>query len=285
MTTSQNARQAEFWNAEPGRNWAAWQRDLDHVSSAVLDLLLAAAMPQPGENVLDIGCGAGTSTFTIGAKVAPGGRVLGVDISQPLVARAEERKAGNETGAGVSFTLADAQEHPFERGMFDLAVSRFGVMFFADSVAAFANVGTALRTGGRLAFAAWAGPEHNPWFTVPQRAAVARLGPVAPAPAEAPGPLAFRDAERVLAILERAGFSDGRASGKDFEMHHPGGLDAAVNLLANVGPINGVVREKQGTPEDKAAILDAVAAEFDGYRSDDGIRIPGRVNIFTARMA
>lgn len=282
MAVSGNAQQVEFWNAEPGQNWVKWQPDLDRICADVTDLLIGAADLKAGGRVLDIGCGAGATTFAFADIVAPRGNVLGVDISEPLLGRAEERRL--ELGAGnVAFELADAQDHPFDRGAFDVAVSRFGVMFFSDTVAAFRNIASALDRGGRFVFVAWAGPEHNPWFTEPQRAAVARLGPVEPSAPEAPGPMAFRDTDRVLSLLAKAGFSDSGREIVDVDLHHPGGLDAVMRLVGHVGPIARMMREKKGSPEDRDAIFATIASAFESYRTADGIRIPARVSVFQAR--
>jgi SAM-dependent methyltransferase len=282
MPQDDNAAQAEFWNARPGQNWVTFQSDLDAMHEAVNALLVEVAAPRSGERVLDIGCGAGASSFALAGEVAPSGHVLGVDISAPLVARAEERR--RELGLdGVEFVVADAQSHRFEPGRSDLAASRFGLMFFSDPVAAFRNIAAALRPGGRLAFAAWDRAEDNPWFVWPLRVAEARLGAGTPQPPDAPGPLAFRDRFRVAAILEAAGFADAAGESRAVELHHPGGLEAVMRLAAQVGPVARLVREKAAAPEDVAAIAEATAAEFARFRTADGIRIPARVNLFTAR--
>jgi hypothetical protein len=156
-------------------------------------------------------------------------------------------------------------------------------MFFADPVAAFRNIARALAPGGRLVFVAWAGPEHNPWFTIPQRAAVARLGPVEPTPPEAPGPMAFRDAARVTGLLEAAGLRDARAEAIDLGLANPGGLDAVMSLVGSIGALPRVLREKGGTPEDRAAILADVRATLARYATPEGIRLPARVIVYSAR--
>lgn len=282
MTISPNAGQVEFWNAEPGRNWVAHAADMDAMMRGILDLLMAAAAPHPGERALDIGCGAGASTFALAEAVGPTGAVLGLDISAPLLERAEAHCAGRGA-TNVRFERADAQDHPLAPEGFDLAASRFGVMFFADPVAAFRNVRTALRPGGRIAFVAWAGPEVNPWFATPQRIAVARLGPVDPVPPEAPGPMAFRDADRVCGILTAAGFEDVVGETVATHQHHPGGVEAVIRLARDVGPTSRVLRERNGTPEDQAAILAALAEDFAQYSGPDGIKIPAAINVFTGR--
>ncbi|TFG97014.1 MAG: class I SAM-dependent methyltransferase, partial [Myxococcales bacterium] len=124
------------------------------------------ARPAPGESVLDIGCGCGQTSVQLKERVGPKGSVLGVDISTPMLERARARAAGLPN---LRFTNADAQTHSFDE-RFDLAFSRFGVMFFADPVAAFANVHRALRPGGRVAVVCWQGIDRNPWLLVPLRA-------------------------------------------------------------------------------------------------------------------
>jgi SAM-dependent methyltransferase len=281
MVHASNADQAAFWNDQPGRNWVARQADLDTMIREVTDRLLAACAPEPGGTVLDVGCGAGTSTFALAEAVAPSGSAHGLDLSGPLIGRAEERR--RELGLGnVTFEIGDAQVHAFERGRFDLAASRFGIMFFADPVAAFRNIATGLRPGGRMVVVAWAGPEANPWFVMPHQAAVERLGPAPQMPPEAPGPMAFRDIPRVLGLLEAAGLERCRGEGLDVELHHPDGLEAALDLAGHIGPIPRMLRDKGGTPEDRAAILDRLRAGFERFRSSDGIRVPARINLFSA---
>ena len=280
MTECSNADQAEFWNAQPGQNWVKHQVDLDALHANVLELLLAACAPKAGERVLDLGCGAGASSFAFAAAVAPTGHVRGVDISVPLIRRARERM--DELGVdNVAFDVADAQDHPFKRQGFDLAASRFGLMFFSDPVAAFRNIAAGLRSGGRIVFAAWAGPEDNPWFAWPQRIAIARLGAVAPTPPDAPGPMAFRDIGRVRAILADAGFSRPHGERVAVDLHLPGGIEAAARL-AQVGPAARILREKNGTAEDLRAITEKIAEELAQFRSADGIRIPACINLFRA---
>ncbi|HET9068319.1 MAG TPA: class I SAM-dependent methyltransferase, partial [Amaricoccus sp.] len=129
---------------------------------------------------------------------------------------------------------------------------------------------------------AWAGPEHNPWFTIPQRVAVARLGPVEPSPPEAPGPMAFRDAARLTGLLAAAGLRDPVAEAIDLGLLNPGGIDAMMDLVGSIGALPRVLREKGGTAEDRAAILAEVRAELAAFASPDGIRLPARVIIYTA---
>lgn len=281
MVEKSNADQKEFWNSEAGGNWVRYQTDLDAISREAGDLLLEVCEPREGEVALDVGCGAGSTTLALAQAVGASGRVHGVDISSPLLARAAARR--DELGfANVTFELADAQEHAFAPAGFDLVASRFGLMFFSDPVAAFQNLRSALRSTGRIAFVAWAGPEDNPWFAWPHQIATARLGSVPAAPPDAPGPMAFQDPDRVRAMLSSAGFSRCEGRTVSVDLHHPGGLGAILKLVTVVGPVARVVREKGGTDEDKAAIVEEVGVRFEQFRTSDGIRIPARINVFTA---
>ena len=146
------ADQRRYWNTVAGPRRVQNHEFIERRNSAVDQLLLACAAPAQSEAVLEVGCGTGATLFHLAAAVGPPGRVVGVDISQPMLEFARRRIA--ERGvANVSLVLADAQTYAFEPVSFDLAVSRFGVMFFADPVAAFANLYAALRPGGRLCFA------------------------------------------------------------------------------------------------------------------------------------
>ncbi len=198
-----------------------------------------------------------------------------------MLARARDRQ--REAGlANVDFLLADAQDHAFARDAFDLIASRFGMMFFADSGAAFRNMATALKPGGRMHFACWAGPEHNPFFTLPQAVAVARLGPVEPVPPEAPGPMAFRDIGRVTGLMAEAGLSGAEGRMERIDLHHPGTRDHVASVLVSVGSAGRVIIEKGGTAEDIAAIRAALAEALRPYEAADGVRIPAGINMFSA---
>ena len=165
------------------------------------------APPQPGERVLDIGCGPGTTVLELAKRVSLGGHVLGADVSEPSVARARERIAA----AGLRHAeviVADASVHPFPPDSFDLTFSRFGIMFFSDPVAAFANVRRAMKPGGRLALAVFRPGSEKLWPNAPLEAVRDLLPPIpAPGPEE-PGPLSWADPARVHRILGGAGFSE-----------------------------------------------------------------------------
>ena len=158
-----NAEMAAAWDGDEGEGWARhWQRH-DRLVSAYHEVLLAAAAVARSERVLDVGCGNGQTTRDA-ARSAADGRALGVDLSSPMLERAR-KLAGLEAVANVDFEQADAQVHPFAAASYDVVVSRFGVMFFADPVAAFANIGAALPPGGRMVVLAWRELADNEWLT------------------------------------------------------------------------------------------------------------------------
>ncbi|WP_138469930.1 class I SAM-dependent methyltransferase [Poseidonocella sp. HB161398] len=276
-----NRAQDAFWNKGPGQRWAEFQPDLDLLHGDVTRLLLEAAAPLAGLRVLDLGCGAGASSLAAAEAAGPDGRVAGCDFSHVLLERAAARAA--EAGAAtLSFFHADAQEDDLG-GPWDLAISRFGLMFFADPVAAFANIRRHLVPGGRLVFAAWAEAADNPWFDLPRRAAAARLGAAAPEPPGAPGPMAFADSARVCGLLGEAGFAAAAAERVPAVMSHPGGVAAVLGILPFIGPVGGRMREAGGSAADLQAILDEVARGFARWDGPGGLRLPAEILLYSAR--
>jgi SAM-dependent methyltransferase len=279
--TEPNRAQVTQWNEEAGPRWVAMQRDLD----AELEPFGVAAMNAlelpPGARVLDVGCGAGATSLALAERVRPG-QVVGIDISAPLLDRARQRGEGI---ANLRFELADAQTYAFSREQCDAVFSRFGVMFFADPIAAFSNLRLALRTDGELGFVCWRAMQDNPSFSLPLEAALPFL-PHPPKPSEpgAPGPFAFADAERIKRILETAGFGDLEIAPHDPELVYAGrsDLEGAVELALQVGPLSraltGVVDE-----EILARVRAAVREAFVPYHTPSGVTLPAATWLVTAR--
>jgi SAM-dependent methyltransferase len=202
----------------------------------------------PGQSVLDVGCGCGQTLLQLADLVGPSGRVVGVDISPPMLARARERAAARPE---ISLVEADAQSYPLPPASFDAVYSRFGVMFFEDPRAAFANLSAALRPGGRLAFVCWQAIERNPWAAIPL-AAVQRLQPTATPrapPAGPPGPFSFADPDHVRAILSAAGFASIQLDRWEAPLHIGGAMTLAEarEYAARSGP---AARAIAASPED-----------------------------------
>lgn len=200
-----NAAQERFWNDVAGPLWVEAEEETELHTGPFGAAALAAGAPAPGEAVVDIGCGCGSTTLALAEAVGAAGSVVGVDLSAAMLARAGERIV--EAGASwVGFRRADAQTTDLGAGSFDLVFSRFGVMFFADPVAAFANLHRALRHGGRLVFVCWQGPSANPWMALVNRAAARFFTLEAPVE-EGPGPFSLADPERIGEVVDAAGFT------------------------------------------------------------------------------
>ncbi|MGK4001563.1 methyltransferase domain-containing protein [Sorangium sp. So ce1036] len=278
-----NADQIRYWNEIAGPKWVA----LHDVISAQLRPLGLVALDRAGvaagERVLDVGCGLGETTLEIGRRVGPGGSALGLDISAPMLERA--RAAARAAGAvNVAFERADAQTAALP-GPFDVLYSRFGVMFFAEPEAAFANLRKALRRGARLAFICWRSLPENPWLHVPAMAAARHLPLPQPDP-RAPGPFAFADAARVRELLSRAGFVRVHHEPLDQEISVAGGasLDEAVDFLLQMGPTAAALREAKPAQElverVRADVREAVAP----YHGPEGARMAGAAWVVTAAV-
>lgn len=200
-----NTDQAEHW-ASVAPTWVEIEDHLERTAGGPGRRAMDRLDLQPGQAVLDLGCGTGPTTVELARRVGPDGSVLGVDIAAAMLARARER-ASQEGASNVHFVHADVQCCDLESGTYDRAFSRFGVMFYADPVAAFANVRTALRTGGTLGFVCWQSVTANEWMLVPGMAVMSVTGapPAMPEPGQ-PGPFSLCDGDRVREVLESAGF-------------------------------------------------------------------------------
>ena len=274
-----NADQIDYWNATAGETWVALNARLDRMIEPLGQAAMASLAPAPGERVIDIGCGCGQTTRELAARVGETGRVLGVDVSAPMLAVARDR-AGRAGLTQASFLQADAQTHAFEPGGADAVFSRFGVMFFADPVAAFANIRAALAPRGRLAFLCWRAVSENPMMALPFAAALPHLpeAPSAPDPL-APGPFAFADGVRLCGILENAGFHDIVIAPHDQPISS-GDLDESVDTALRVGPLGAILRER---PDLAGAVVEAVRAALAPFVTDAGVRLDSATWIVTAR--
>ncbi len=260
LTEGPNADQAEFWNGASGDVWVDLQPEMDlQIESLGLGAMDAAA-PAPGERVLDIGCGCGQSTIELARRTAPDGPVTGIDISSVMLAHARTRATGI---ANIDFQNVDAESHALPESHFDLAFSRFGVMFFANPAAAFGNFLNALKPSGRLAFVCWRTAEENPWMTLPGKAAFEIIPPPEPMEPDAPGPFAFADSGRVGRILEQAGFTGVDIQPLDMRVIIGGAhdLDRAVANMMRVGRWAADLRNAEQELRDRvaAAVREAMA--------------------------
>ncbi len=275
-----NAQQIEYWNDVSGARWV----EMNDVIDAQISPLGEAAMAgvAPGERVLDIGCGCGQTSLQLAERVGDAGQVVGLDISAVMLARARERaEASGQTN--TSFRNADAQTESFA-GDFDVLFSRFGVMFFASPEAAFTNLRSALRPGGRLTCLTWQSLGVNPWLQVPLAAAAKHLPPAGPPPdPTAPGPFAFADATRVEGLLTAAGFEAVAHESLERELLVGGGrsLDETVSFLVQLGPTNTALRDADDAL--RASVLTEIRAALEPYHDGSAVRMPAAAWIVSAR--
>ena len=200
-------RRSSQWDQWNRREFVARWRDVEPSNAPVSAELFAALNLQPGERVLDVGCGGGQTTLDASARVGPDGAATGFDISEPMLEMARER-AASAGATNVTFAAGDAQTAVPPGGPFDVVMSRFGVMFFDDPAAAFSNIRGRMKAGGRLAFACWQQMDRNRWFPFEVMAKYRQGPPPAPAQRPPPGPFALGNQEYVEGILAQAGFAD-----------------------------------------------------------------------------
>ncbi|MDX2166335.1 MAG: methyltransferase domain-containing protein [Deltaproteobacteria bacterium] len=283
MTTpsgSPNSDQIAYWNEQVGTTWVQQQAQIDKQIRPLGLVAMDRAGLRPGARVLDIGCGCGDTTLELARRVAPDGRVTAVDISAPMLARAREAAAA--AGAAAEFLQADAQTHAFAPASFDIAFSRFGVMFFADPTAAFTNIRRAIVGGGRLAFVCWQALPDNPWMLTPFLAAMPHLPPITPPPPDAPGPFAFADPQRVRDILAGAGFSAIEIEPLRQSLLIGGAdLDAAVDFLLRMGPTARALREA-GDPALTGRVAAAVREAMAPFHTPEGVKMDSAAWVVTA---
>lgn len=264
-----NEAEQRRWNDD---YWVGVWPKREELTNRVTDKLLGHLDPQPGQRVLDVGCGGGSGTLAIAARVAPSGGVVGYDLSAPLL-RLAARRAEKQGSTNTRFVVGDAQESEFEGAPFDAVVSQFGVMFFEDPLAAFTNLRRQVTAGGRLVFACWQSAEQNPW----------NVGPIlvrfAPPPATSspgrrpPGPFTLADVQRTSELLTAAGWEEPERTGYEMTVLVP------PESLADEGQLGFV-----GIPEaDRRAAWEAVQKQLGQFpRVGDRLEVPIAFQIFTA---
>ena len=276
----QNTDQIAYWNGPGGQRWSDRQQMQDILLAPVCDLLIDRAGAKASDRIIDVGCGCGATTIAFAQAVGPGGYVLGIDISAPMLARAKQMALPR---LSVEFVLADATVYAFDPASFDLVASRFGVMFFADPVLSFANLRRALRPSGRLALACWREPRDNPWLMTPLQAAYQHVPKLPQQGAEDPGPFAFASEARVKNILDAAGFSAIELERCDLllDIAIGGGLDAAVKSALEIGPAS---RALEGQPAElRAAAAGAIREALEPFVRGQTVPLAGSIWIVTAQ--
>lgn len=273
---SGNNAQIEYWNGQAGQTWVNAQERMDEMLGDLSTTTIERANPQPGERVIDVGCGCGATSIALAQR---GASVWGVDISQPMLSRAQQRAAGV---GNVQFSRADAATASFTADH-QLIFSRFGVMFFAEPVAAFSNLKTALVPGGRLVFLCWQAAAANAWVALAGRAVQPFLPvPDSPPDPRAPGPFAFADPDYVRSILEPAGFSDIHCDPVIAELNIGASLNEAVAFQGEIGPVARVLAELDD--ELKAQALAAAREALLPHVNESGVSLGAACWLVSARV-
>jgi SAM-dependent methyltransferase len=261
-----NVDQAASWDGPEGSHWRTHAAHYDTSLREHLLLLQHAAGIAAHESVLDVGCGNGTSTIDA-ARAASRGHALGVDLSSEMLAQA--RAAASDAGVtNVDFLQADAQVHPFGESTFDLAMSRFGVMFFADPTAAFANIARALKPGGRIAWIVWRPLPENEFFSsVRQAIAVGRDLPLPPP--GVPSPFGLADPAFTEQRLRSAGFDAIEIVARDAPYYAGRDADTAYDFVSGSGFVRFGTQDLDDT--DRARAFDALREMIDDHATSEGV--------------
>lgn len=277
VTHSTDDEQAARWRGSAAHAWVAAQALLDRTLKPYEDLLLEAVPAGHEGRVLDVGCGTGGTTVAVARRLGPGGQCVGVDISAPMITAARER--AERAAAPASFICADAAEHPFEPAAFDTVISRFGVMFFNDSVRAFANLRRAVSDGAGMRFIVWRGPEENPFMTTAERAAAPLLPNLPARRPDEPGQFAFADSDKVHRILAESGWAgiDIRPIDVPCTLPEP----ELIGYFTRLGPVGQVLPEAD--EQTRARVVETVRAAFDPFVHGAEVRFTGACWLVDAR--
>jgi SAM-dependent methyltransferase len=262
-----NVEQAEAWDGPDGEFWAQHQARFDTTISPHHAQLMATAAIAPGERVLDIGCGNGLTSRDAARAAGEQGEVLGVDLSGPMLARAAQL-AKDEGLGNVRFEQGDAQVYPFPQDAFDAVMSRFGVMFFADPVAAFTNIASAVRPGGRLVMAVWGPVPENEWITALLDAIT--LDRVLPSPPPgAPGPFSLADQHRTRGVLTEAGFTDIAFDRSEHSAHFGSDAEDAFGFVSQLNVLVSLMEDLDEPA--KAQALENLRATAAAHETPGGV--------------
>jgi ubiquinone/menaquinone biosynthesis C-methylase UbiE len=299
VTCQPNDEQAALWNGLAGHAWVDAQKVLDRMFEPIETLLVEAAVAASARRVLDVGCGTGDTTLAIAQRLGADGRCLGVDISEPMIAFAQGRaeqagasaaasagatartSAATSSGAAASFIRADAQVYAFAPASFDMIVSRFGVMFFAEPVQAFANLRRAAADGAELRVVAWRSAAENPFMTTAERAAARFLPNIPAREPDAPGQFAFSDSQRVRRILEESGWAGIDIRPIDVTCSLP--ENELAGYLTRFGPVGRALHDADEPT--RRQVIDTVRAAFDPYVYGSEVRFKAACWMISARAS
>lgn len=279
FTHQTNSEQAALWNGRGGRAWVDQQELLDQLFKPLEDLLVEAVRALSPHRVLDVGCGTGGTTLAAARLLGANGHCIGIDISEPMIAAARAR--AEQEGTAASFICADVQTHAFLPAIFDMIISRLGVMFFENPVVAFANLRRAARDDAKLQFIAWRSAAENPFMTTAERAAAPLLPNIPGRQPGAPGQFAFADRQRISSILEKSGWADIDIQPIDVDCILP--RKELVGYLTRLGPVGLILQDAD--EQTRAQVIETVRAAFDPYVQGTEVRFTAACWMVGARAA
>ena len=282
MKPEPNEEQVHYWSESAGPRWVALQEQTDAQLRVFGLRAMDAAGLRAGERVLDVGAGCGDTTIELARRVGPSGRVHAIDVSAVMLERARERAAAE--GADVAtFQLADVQAGAIEGTPFDLAFSRFGIMFFDDPALAFRRIRESLAPSGRLAACTWRSREENDWLAATARAAARFVQLPNSDDIHAPGPFGLHDRDRAASMLAAGGFTSISIDPFDAPMRLGGGstLDEAADFLIRLGPVGAAMASADQPTQ--ARVRDAIRGVLEPHVGPDGVVMTGATWIVTAR--
>jgi ubiquinone/menaquinone biosynthesis C-methylase UbiE len=280
ITNETNSEQTALWNGPAGRAWVDAQELLDAILKPFEDLLVDAVAARSGSHaldVLDVGCGTGSTTLAIARLLGEKSHCLGIDISKPMIAAAQAR--AERTGSPARFVSDNAQVHVFGPASFDMVVSRFGVMFFDDPIQAFANLRRAARDDAALRFVVWRSPAENPFMTTAERAAAPLLPNFPERRPDAPGQFAFANGNRVRAILEESGWAQIELESIAVDCTLP--EKALLGYVTRLGPVGLALQEADEVT--RAHVAEVVRTAFDPFVYGDVVRFSAACWMVSAR--
>ncbi len=262
-----NEAMSDYWNGPAAVRWVEAQQRYDQMLDPVSDPMLEVLDPRPGQRLIDVGCGAGSVTLQVARRLDGDGLVTGFDLSRQLLDLAATRVESEGLDAVVELVEGDAQVHPFPPDELDAVTSRFGVMFFADPTAAFANLARATRPGGRLAMTIWQPRAANEWMEAPM-AIAARAVPEPPTDPDAPGPWSLGDPDRTRSILTDAGWRDVELtpSTGGLLVGGPGTFEESIEFVVERGTVSSLLGDSgpEIVEQVRASLVDELAPFHDG---------------------
>jgi SAM-dependent methyltransferase len=269
-----NSEQEELWNGRMGTAWVSVEERIDKMLSPLSSVAIERANVQPGERVIDIGCGCGPTSYALSAN---GASVWGVDISTSMVEQAQQRYGAIDN---LQFSVMDAATADYTPDH-DCLFSRFGMMFFSNPVDAFSNLRTALKPDGRIAFLCWQTPKDNPWISMVGAALQSYL-PDTPAPdPRAPGPFCFADKDYIQEVFGAAGYNNIEIEAIEADVHLGDSVDEAMIFQKQVGPLSALL---EGADDDiKEQATQAVVELLNSHLTTDGLNFPAATWLITGK--